>query len=69
MKALFTAACLAVLLVGCNKPAASGGSGAKADPGFGSGPAVAPGKMILHRGNGSEPYARPAATATADHSS
>lgn len=59
MKALFTAACLAVLLVGCNKsadkPAASGGSGAKADPGFGSGPAVAPGKMILHRGNGSEP--------------
>ena len=59
MKALFTVACLAALLVGCKKsadqPANPGSSGTKSDPGFGSGPAVSPGKMILHRGNGSEP--------------
>ncbi len=57
MKALFAAVCLAAWLTGCKKPAepGSGSNGAPSEAGFGSGPAVAPGKMILHRGNGSEP--------------
>jgi oligopeptide transport system substrate-binding protein len=57
MKALLAAVGLAALLVGCKKSADQpGGAGnAKPEAGFGSGPAVSPGKMILHRGNGSEP--------------
>ncbi len=57
MKALLTVACLALLLIGCKKSEnqSAESSGSKSKAGFGSGPAVGPGKMILHRGNGSEP--------------
>lgn len=57
MKALLTLACLAALLLGCKKSEHQPGdtSGSRPPAGFGSGPAVGPGKMILHRGNGSEP--------------